>query len=240
MTSHKNNTSQTLTPPDAEDILTQFRLPIVRFCGAVVLPLLHVVKVLRRVSWEVEGIENIEEVDSPFLFAANHQSHIDTHVILDVIPQSIRKRTAAAAAFDHFADHEGNSQRKRIIHFLVTSIWNAFPIERIQSPLRSIRTMQTLLDQGWSILIYPEGTRSRNGDIASFKAGLGVIAKQSRRPVIPVCVEGGGDILPESTYIPKKGSMKVSFGKPLSFHSDDTAQSFMLRVEQAVREMESR
>ena len=237
MTFQEKNMSQTPTPPDADEILNQLRLPIVRICGAIVLPIFKIAKILLRVSWHVQGLKNINETDTPFLFAANHQSHIDTHVILEVIPKSIRKRTAAAAAFDHFADHEGNSKRRRLLHFLVTSIWNAFAFERMKSPLGSIRTMQALLEKGWSILIYPEGTRSRTGEIAPFKAGLGIVAKRTGRPVIPICIQGGGKVLAESTYIPIKGTIAVSFGKPLHFKQDDTAKSFASRVEQAVREM---
>jgi len=239
MTSQENNKSQTPAPPDADEILNQFRLPIVRLCGAIGLPIFKIVKVLLRVSWKVRGLENIKESESPLLFAANHQSHIDTHVILDVIPKSIRKRTAAVAAFDHFADYEGNSQKKRLLHFLVTAIWHAFAFERVKSPLRSIRTMQALLDRGWSILIFPEGTRSRTGEIAPFKAGLAIVAKRTGRPVIPICIQGGGSVLAEATYIPIKGTITVSFGKPLHFEQNDTAKKFMQRVEQAVRDMET-
>ena len=239
MTSSNQKMSQTKAPPNTDEILKQFRLPVVRLCGAVVMPFLRGIKIVRRVSWEVRGLEHVTKSNKPYLFASNHQSHIDTHVILDVIPKSIRKQTAAAAAFDHFADHEGTSLRKRILHFLVSSVWNAFAIERVNSPLRSIRTMQALLSKGWSILIYPEGTRSRNGEIAPFKAGLAIVAKKSGRPVIPICIQGGSYVLPEATYIPKRGIITVSFGKPLQFEKDDSAETFMLRIEQAVRKMAS-
>ena len=237
MTSQEQNTNQTLTPPDTDEILKQFRLPIVRLCGAIVLPFFKVIKVIRRVQWDVHGIENVNDASMPVLFASNHQSHLDTHVILEVIPNSLRKHTATAAAFDHFGDSKGDSQKKRVLHFLVTSIWNVFAIERVKSPLRSIRTMKAILDKGWSILIYPEGTRSRTGEIAPFKAGLALVAKQSGTPVIPVCVQGSGAVLPEATYIPRGGTITVSFGKPLHFKKDDTAQSFMSRVEQDVRKL---
>jgi len=189
------------------------------------------------VSWEASGVELLSTVDAPVIFASNHQSHVDTHVILATLPKMFRKKTAVAAAFDHFADSDGTSFKKRSIQFLVAALWHAFGIERIKSPLRSIRTMQDLLSRGWSLVIYPEGTRSRTGEISSFKPGLAIIAKKSGCPVIPVHIHGGLKVLPEATYIPLSGSIHVSFGDPVHFMEDESSADFMIRVETAVRTM---
>jgi len=97
--------------------------------------------------------------------------------------------------------------------------------------------MQNLLLRKWSIVIYPEGTRSRTGEIAPFKPGFAVVAKKSGRPVIPICVKGGMDVLPEAKLIPRSGTMRVSFGEPLHFEQDESSADFMTRVETAVRTM---
>ena len=225
------------TPPNADEILSQFKRPSVYVCRCVLLTALKFIKWIRRVKWESKNSASLDIINTPVLFASNHQSHIDTHVILDVLPKKIRDRTAVAAAFDHFADATGTSIKKRLIQFMVASIWHAFGIERIKSPLSSIRTMQSLLERNWSIVIYPEGTRSRTGKIGSFKGGLAILAKKSGRPVVPVCVEGGLNVLPEATYIPKPGKVLVSFGKPVHFQEDDSSKTFMERVERSVCEM---
>jgi 1-acyl-sn-glycerol-3-phosphate acyltransferase len=203
----------------------------------MLLSSLRIVKWVRRVKCRVQGIENLETFDSPFIFASNHQSHVDTHVILDSLPKDIRKQTAVAAAFDHFADADGTSIKKRLIQFLVAAIWHAFGIERQNSPISSIRTMQNLLHRGWSIVIYPEGTRSRTGEIAKFKSGLAIVAKKSNRPVVPIYIQGGIDVLPEATYIPHSGIIHISFGEPLHFKQDESSAEFMARIETAVRSM---
>lgn len=235
MTSQEQTTQK--SPPNADDILKQFSKPLTVVCRGVLLIGLNCVKWIRRVHWNATGLEHLNIHDPPVIFASNHQSHVDTHVILDVLPKHLRKRTAVAAAFDHFADSDGTSKRKRMIQFLVAAIWHAFGIERVRSPISSIRTMQNLLHKEWSIVIYPEGTRSRTGAIAPFKPGLALIAKKSNRPVIPVCVQGGLTVLPEATYIPRSGKMKVSFGEPLHFHQDESSADFMSRVETVVRAM---
>ena len=226
-------------PPNAEEILSQFSSPLLVMCRISSRGFLRIVKWVRRVSWQATGVSNIEQSSTPIIFAANHQSHVDTHVILDSIPKHIRKRTAVAAAFDHFADADGSSKKKRVIQFLVASIWHAFGIERIHSPLSSIRTMQHLLGLGWSIVIYPEGTRSRTGEIQEFKAGIALVAKKSGCGIIPVYVHGGIHVLPEATYIPNPGKITVSFGKALHFKDNESNAEFIARVESAVRTLAS-
>ncbi len=233
-------TSQELkakSPPNADAILKQFRSPLVRCCRIILLSALKLVKIMRRVSWETSGRQQIAGIDGPVIFASNHQSHVDTHVIMHTLPSRLRKTTAVAAAYDHFANRDGTSNKKQLIQFLVAALWHAFGIERIGSPLRSIRTMLDLMLRGWSIVIYPEGTRSRSGEIATFKGGLSIIAKKSGAPVIPICIQGGRNVLPEATYIPRSGVIQISYGKPLHFREDESSAEFITRVEAAVREM---
>ncbi len=234
MTSHEQKAKQ---PPDADAILNQFRSPLLRCCRLFLLFALYLVKIARRIHWVSSGEKIISGVEAPVIFASNHQSHVDTHVIMHTLPKRFRKKTAVAAAFDHFADSAGTSRKKRLIQFVVAALWHAFGIERIKSPLRSIRTMQDLLFRGWSIVIYPEGTRSRSGEIASFKGGLAIIAKKSGRPVVPICILGGKKVLPEATYIPHAGTIHITFGEPIHFQEGESSSEFMTRVEEAVRSM---
>ena len=97
--------------------------------------------------------------------------------------------------------------------------------------------MQDLLSRGWSLVIYPEGTRSRSGEIGSFKGGIALIAKKSGRPVVPIFVEGGLSVLPEATYIPRSGTIRVIYGKPLHFKGGESPKEFMTRIETAVKDL---
>jgi 1-acyl-sn-glycerol-3-phosphate acyltransferase len=222
-------------PPSADDILRQFSKPTLTVCRVLMLFLLRIIKCVRRIRWATEGVDELSKMEPPVIFASNHQSHVDTHVILATLPKRFKQQTAVAAAFDHFADADGTSLKKRLIQFLVAALWHAFGIERVRSPISSIRTMQNLLLRGWSVVIYPEGTRSRTGKIAPFKPGLAIVAKKSGRPVIPVCVQGGMKVLPEAAYIPRSGVIHITYGEPLHFNQDESSTDFMARVEAAVR-----
>ena len=227
----------TQVPPDAEEILRKLQSPATSLARCALLAGCKITKLIRRISWTTSGIELVEQLDTPVLFAANHQSHIDTHAILDVLPRTQRSRTAVAAAFDHFGDADGTSWKKRCIQFIVLAVWNAFGIERVGSPLRSVRTMSSLIQRGWSIVLYPEGTRSESEEIAPFKSGLAVVAKLANCPVVPVYVVGGRSILPKATYIPRTGTMHISFGKPLTLKDGEKAESFTNRVERSIHNM---
>lgn len=221
-------------PPDADEILRQLRAPSAAMLRCVLLAGCKITKTVRRISWKGDGLETISQLASPVLFASNHQSHVDTHAILDVLPRKQRNKTAVAAAFDHFGDTEGTSFKKKCIGFTVLAVWNAFGIQRVGSSLRSMRTMVALLKEGWSVIIYPEGTRSETDTIAPFKPGLAVIAKLAKCPVIPIFVSGGRTILPKATYMPRPGTMRISFGKPLYMQKGESAANFTNRVEAAV------
>ena len=104
---------------------------------------------------------------------ANHASHIDTPVILAALPRRLRKRTAVAAAADYF-------YLNRLIAAAVSLVFNTVPMDRDGGWLGKQATehLDRLLDQGWNLLLYPEGTRSRNGGPGRVRRGAAVLARR--------------------------------------------------------------
>ena len=165
------------------------------------------------------------------------QSHADTAAILGTLPRRARERTAVAAALDVFGNGTGVPSFKReCIQFAVAAGFNAFAFDRHGPPLRSLRTAVHLMRNGWNVLLYPEGTRSRTGRMTQFKSGVSIVARFSRCPVIPVHVQGGRQVLPCGAFLPRAGRMTVHYGKPIRFGRSDTLASFAARVERHVRE----
>ena len=146
----------------------------------------------------------------PVIFIANHQSHLDTPNILKALPLSLRMKTSVAAAKDYFLD-------KKTKAFFSYLVFNTFPLDRKGNIRESLRIMGKLLDNGQSILIFPEGTRTPNGDIQQFKNGIGVIAHEMEVPIIPIKISGNFEILPKGKNLPKFGKTSIIFGDPITF-----------------------
>lgn len=167
----------------------------------------------------------------PYVFAANHSSHLDAPVILAALPLRIRMRLSIAAAADYFFSRRWKGLLARLI-------LNAFPFER-QRPgsVASLAYTRRLLRQGRSLLIFPEGTRSKDGHIQHFKHGIGQIVSQSSISVVPTWIDGTFAAMPKGTHWPHRKDVVVTFGRPLKFDCDDDPVSIAAAVECAVREL---
>jgi long-chain acyl-CoA synthetase len=162
---------------------------------------------------EVRGVEMLGEAQPPALFVANHTSHLDTIAVLKALPPAWRRRVAVAAAADYFYTQPW-------IGAGVSLLVNAFPLSRFAPAARVKDTFEhcaRLRRSGWSILLYPEGTRSATGEMQRFKGGAGMLAVQLGVPVIPVYTKGLATVLPKGKLLPRPGSVTVSFGHPLTF-----------------------
>jgi 1-acyl-sn-glycerol-3-phosphate acyltransferase len=173
------------------------------------------------------GREKLAGLRGPVILVANHSSHIDTPVILSALPRRLRKRTAVAAAADYF-------YRNRVVASLVSLVFNTVPIERRGGGLgkREPGHLDRLLDQGWSLLLYPEGTRSRSGGPGRVRRGAAVLAAAHDLSIVPIRVTGTGEAMPPGRFWPRRLHVKglshrhrveISFGEPIRPHGDAAA-----------------
>ena len=223
--------------PTASEIERRFRSPVVTTVRPVIGGAIGVLQVVLRVGWEAEGLEVLEGLDPPFIFAANHLSHADTAAILGTLPGGLRRRTAVAAALDVFGGWRPDASKswsRGCLAILVGAGFHAFPFDRHGPSLRSLRTAAGLVRCGWSLLIYPEGTRSRSGRMAAFKPGVGLLASFTRRPVVPVYVTGGQRILPCGAFLPRPGRVRVRYGPALWNGRGESPTDFVARLQARV------
>ena len=197
----------------------------------------------RMFAWiKVEGLEHLDAVTGPVVYAANHQSHMDTPVILAALPSRRRYRVATAAAKEFFAAHfhpERHSQReiltKSLNYYLAGLLFNIFPLPQRESGARdAIRYLGELLSDGLSVLIFPEGRRTQTGSIDRFQPGIGMVAARLRIPIVPVRLEGLDRVLHQSWRMARPGRVRVAFGPPLQLEGKDYP-SLAQQVEAAVR-----
>jgi long-chain acyl-CoA synthetase len=194
---------------------------------------------------DVRGLDHLDHVPGPVIFAANHQSHLDTPVILDALPPRWRYRVAPAMAKEFFKAHFYPDQYGRRAYlqnsanyYLASLFFNAFPLPQRESGTRqTLRYIGELVGKGFSILIYPEGRRTQTGEIARFQPGAAMIAARLEIPVVPVRLEGLDRILHQSWKFPSRGTARVTFGAPMSLKGHDYAE-MAGRIESAVRTLD--
>lgn len=163
----------------------------------------------------------------PVIFAANHHSHLDTPVLLTSIPLPWRRQIVVGAAADYFFG-------TRLTGAMSALALGAFPIERTKVNRRSADLAKDLIDDGWSLIIFPEGGRSPDGWGQPFRGGAAFLAIRCGVPVVPVHLEGTGELFGKGMKRPRAGTSKVTFGAPLFAEDGDDARSLNSRIEAAV------
>ena len=175
---------------------------------------------------EVRGLEQLDELQGPVFFVANHLSYLDQPAVMFALPPGLRYNTATAAWEEFFfGDYHGLGRwLRRLSYQYGTLFFNLFPLPQSQGFSGALRFMGRLADAGVNILIFPEGEHSRNGKLLPFQMGLGIMVKELGIPVVPIKVSGTDQVLPHGASWPKPGKVTVSFGKPLHFRNEEAAQ----------------
>lgn len=242
-----------LTVKELENLIEQqhktvYRLPISRW--ALWLPL----RLLRFVlQWflffplvrlfahtHVKGTQNLRGIKGPVVFAPNHQSYFDAPVVLSAIPSRFSTRTAVATWAEYFDYKKGewlaNLYRWLALRF-VTIVFNSFLLPHEKAPRQSLEYIGELLDKGWSILYFPEGTRTPDGNLLPFMQGIGMIATKMKVPIVPVRIRGLFEVFPRFKKIPKFGKVIVHIGKPLLFGATTSAVEATNAIAKAVKKL---
>lgn len=189
----------------------------------------------------VEGLEHLEGLDHPVIFAPNHQSHMDTPAVLQALPAKWRYRVSPAMAKEWFKAHFFPKDfpvavrlRNTASYLSATIFYNCFPIPQYEAGARqTVRYIGRLFDQKRSLLIFPEGKRTDWGEIGPFRPGVGLFAAKLGVPVVPVRIEGLDKVLSVRSSWPTRGPVRITFGKPMRLEGDDYA-ALAARVRDAV------
>jgi len=176
---------------------------------------------------DVRDAERLDLAEEPLLLVANHASHLDTPLLLSVLPAGLRHRTVVAAAADHFFDRRWKAH-------LWAGLLNAIPIERQRVSRRSADAACELVEAGWNLVIFPEGGRSPDGWQQPFRGGAAYLAVRTGRPVVPVHLSGTHRLLPKGGRGLRRGTTTVTFGAPLVAEPGEDARQLARRIEAAV------
>ncbi|MEE8524890.1 MAG: lysophospholipid acyltransferase family protein [Thermoanaerobaculia bacterium] len=156
------------------------------------------------VRLEVEGLENVDWT-RPHFFAANHQSMVDAVALFRVLPVPLLFILKAEL------------RRVPLLGWYVSAMGMIFvPRDQRRQSLENLRQCRHRIDCGYSILMFPEGTRSRDQRIGPFKPGIFLPAIDSETPIVPVVLDGPGRILPRGSFRIRPGTVRVAIGRPVA------------------------
>jgi 1-acyl-sn-glycerol-3-phosphate acyltransferase len=147
------------------------------------------------------GRENIP-ADGPVLVVSNHQSHFDPPVV-GIGSRRQMNYLARATLFSIWP-----------LGWFIRSL-DAIPIDREGIGLAGVKESLRRLKRGEMVLIFPEGTRSNDGEIAPFRPGFTALATRSHAAILPVAVDGAYDAWPRWRKFPRLGRIRVRYGPPI-------------------------
>ncbi|MBM4262673.1 MAG: 1-acyl-sn-glycerol-3-phosphate acyltransferase [Deltaproteobacteria bacterium] len=157
------------------------------------------------VSLKVRGLEHIDP-RQPYIFMVNHQSNVDIPVLVQSLPQFQLRWVAKKELLK--------------VPFFGWAMWATkhVTVDRNdpQGAVRSLKVAQERMAAGISIVVFPEGTRSRDGKLQRFKKGGFLLAAQAGKPIVPVTINGSGRLLPSGAFQLRPGTIEVTVDKPVS------------------------
>jgi 1-acyl-sn-glycerol-3-phosphate acyltransferase len=186
------------------------------------------------VRTRVVGGEVFDRLSHPVIFVANHSSHLDTPTILRSLPRKWRRNTAVAAAADYFYNKRWKANG-------VALLFNTVPLGRKGGGLGNGATdhVDRLIDEGWNLVMFPEGTRSRDGEVGKVRSGAAVIAAHHGIDIVPIYIHGTHDAMPPGRNWPKRipgrvfsrrHEVEVRFGDPIRPRAADDRHEVMDEV----------
>jgi 1-acyl-sn-glycerol-3-phosphate acyltransferase len=175
--------------------------------------------------------QGIEPVPHQRVYVANHTSNGDFVLLWTALPAPLRRQTRPVAALDYWLTSPLRA-------FIGREVFNAVLIDRRPEARTEdpVAQMVAALDQGASLIIFPEGQRnSSDADLLPFKSGLYHLAKaRPQVDLVPVWIANLNRVMPKGEVIPVPLICTLTFGAPLHVESDETKDAFLARATQAL------
>jgi long-chain acyl-CoA synthetase len=213
------------------------------FIEAVVQPLVWLLANPKVVTSELPASTG------PMLIIANHVTTFDGPLVQYALPGAVRRRIAVAMSGDmleeyrHFRNPERPPGQKGFylpgpfIYMLLTVLFNVFPLPRKRNFQRSFAHAGAAMDRGYNVLVFPEGTRSAVGELARFRGGIGLLAKESGAQVLPVAIRGLGELKAGSQRWFRSGKIEVHVGQPIRFLAEESEAAITARLHAEVERL---
>jgi 1-acyl-sn-glycerol-3-phosphate acyltransferase len=175
----------------------------------------------------VVGANDLIHAPQPAILAPNHESDIDTPLLLLALPHAWRMRTVVGAASDRW-------YRKRS-YGLIAGFWiNTFPFDRGGGQRRGLAAAAAHLRAGRNVLLFPQGTRGAGPE--GYRAGVAELALTAGVPIVPVHIEGSALVMPKGRGVNRRARTTVTFLRPIAPRAGESADELTARLRLAVEE----
>jgi long-chain acyl-CoA synthetase len=173
----------------------------------------------------VEGAEHLAKVRGPALLISNHVTDVDAPLIISALPMRWRSRLAIAMSGEYLRDWRYPPEtadwftrlRYKVQYALAAGLFNVFSLPRQSGFRQSFTYAGEAMDHGFSVLIFPEGTETKDGRLQPFRAGIGLLTSELNVPVIPIMLRGLFELKKKRQFFVRPGTVSVSFGEPVKF-----------------------
>lgn len=192
----------------------------------------------------IRGREKLLGLKGPVLVVSNHTSIIDVGMILAALPARWRNRLAVSAQAEELeAMRRGGWPRRwrgwldRLGYWLAVALFNVFPLPRQSGFRESFQFAGECADRGYSVLVFPEGEFTPDGQVTPFRAGIGLLVKNLNLPVVPVRIEGVFELRQAGKRVARPGAITVTLGAPIEFPPETEAGEIARTLEARVNAM---
>ena len=189
----------------------------------------------------VIGRDRLKKARLPLLFISNHVTYIDAGFLMFAMPARYRHKLAIAVQGELLAEMRDPPKQMSVFrraievlsYWLVTALFDVFPLPQRSGFRESFAFAGESVDRGYSVLVFPEGRRTADGQMSPFRAGIGILAQQLEVPVVPMRIDGLFPLKSEERHFARRGEIKVTVGEPVQYPET-------MSEEEIARDLESR
>lgn len=187
----------------------------------------------------IEGREHLDGLSGPILVTCNHVTYIDVGFVLLALPTRLRHRLAVGMHGERLWGMWRPPRSMNIVarwwqqagYYLVVALFNVFPLPQQSGVRESFAYAGTCADEGYSVLVFPEGRRTADGKLSPFRSGIGMLASRLDVPVVPMRIHGLYDMKLAGRKIARRGELRVVVGKAVRFARDTPAEEITNQLE---------
>jgi long-chain acyl-CoA synthetase len=194
----------------------------------------------------IRGRENLRDLRGPALIISNHVTSIDIGFILAALPARLRHRLAVAMGGERLARMRKPPREWGFFHrvywqlqyVLVVALFNVFPLPRESGFRESFIYAGESVERGSSVLVFPEGRLTHDGELVPFQAGIGLLSNGLRLPIVPMRIDGLFELREAKRWAARPGAIRVSIGPPVEFPPETNPEAIARELEARVRAIE--